>query len=798
MRVIGVIPMPDEIKQDHVIKVMEGLGYSVDDEGMCFGLCSMANQACLANDLDTFMRRLNVIQTFDLSRSIPDQIAALPNEQRIDILAFFDGITLLQSAKKNKDLIPEGTDRSKLYQGKRFHEKLTKSLALDTSTTKHQCLTTTTYSKDTNVKQLKLILQHYGKQPFALNIGSVDHATTLLYSPTPEPGVFTYFDPNHMPRSLSKEEVGDVVDQIAASLHQKPFSLEISILDNPTSQQALKNLSADKEWINIRNPQTITADLYFLARIVAEDEVTRSHIESRILEKKLKLSAVLSESDMTLRLIEHSDTERTNYSNLSKKDALEAVKINGLALKKLEQFQEDEEIVIAAYQTNPKSAQFGQKELVKQLIKDRKVSFEHIPDEICQDEIYINELITSCLPSEKILLLAVLRENLNISDLERIGYYSLFINLTSNEQDSVFILSKYLKNPSENNLRSFLMDCTSPLDIMNILLETQKIPDETILNLYPLYCDNKTQVINSLNKSSPNLAFQYLTENKVTFSEVNYEQLADEIRNDARVIKHFLQHSDNDSKKIYTIIKNCKDITKGINCLHTVNSDLALQYLTENKVTFSEVNYEQLTSEIRNDTRFIVYFMKHSTDDQKNKILQAVTSTIAITHLLRLNYITKDVVSHDLSQKLSQSELKQAYKINMHTKTATFENLNDTDKIKSFYFKDNEQVYQLLEDDRLKERILADIEQDLAATPDKYKRAEKVKDFIKSKEYALLGKQQNFLGSIVAKLFKIESDSISKFKLMKEKYSNLSLRKDNNETETVSLNSSKTDTSAFK
>ena len=49
------------IQQSILLTCMRSVGYEINEKGLCFGLCTMAEQACLAGELDIFFARIQQI-----------------------------------------------------------------------------------------------------------------------------------------------------------------------------------------------------------------------------------------------------------------------------------------------------------------------------------------------------------------------------------------------------------------------------------------------------------------------------------------------------------------------------------------------------------------------------------------------------------------------------------------------------------------------------------------------------------------------------------------------------------------
>jgi len=99
-------------------------GYQIKREGICFGVASMAAQAILTGDLQTFCNRLHHIDAFVNSEEIRQLLSyggynegffvtedKKGYEQRIALKAFFDGVALYS------DLLEENYNHLSQYSG---------------------------------------------------------------------------------------------------------------------------------------------------------------------------------------------------------------------------------------------------------------------------------------------------------------------------------------------------------------------------------------------------------------------------------------------------------------------------------------------------------------------------------------------------------------------------------------------------------------------------------------------------------------------------------------------------------
>src|SRR3989344_1661439 len=93
------------ITHERLLQSMEKMGYQVDENGMCFGFACMGMQAILADDLETYNRRLEALEKIPLENLVSDidnikkkvrakQSLTEDEEIILSIPAFFDGVAL--------------------------------------------------------------------------------------------------------------------------------------------------------------------------------------------------------------------------------------------------------------------------------------------------------------------------------------------------------------------------------------------------------------------------------------------------------------------------------------------------------------------------------------------------------------------------------------------------------------------------------------------------------------------------------------------------------------------------------
>lgn len=104
------------VGQYHLISAMQALGYESNNEGVCHGLACMASQAILAEDLETFQDRLNLLYSM-LPGEIVSAIMNNPDDPLLNsIHAFFQGIELYQSPNRYADWFRDPSENTTIYQ----------------------------------------------------------------------------------------------------------------------------------------------------------------------------------------------------------------------------------------------------------------------------------------------------------------------------------------------------------------------------------------------------------------------------------------------------------------------------------------------------------------------------------------------------------------------------------------------------------------------------------------------------------------------------------------------------------
>jgi hypothetical protein len=239
------------IEQDKLIAIMNALGYHADPNGVCLGLCSMAEQALLAGELKKFFDRItfiiknSAIVIQELGTKKTDQ---LTTEQKVDIRGFLDGILINHVYYPNETayyFIP-GIMNLLSMQYSRLGSKLVEPTRLKAGI-KTQALSTFIY-KEQIAELLACIKTHFGSERFAVSMGARAHATTVLYDPNETTSTLMDFDPNAMSLQQESLSIEHVSHQIFQRWRETIFTISIRVIDNPGFNDQIKQLMADPRW----------------------------------------------------------------------------------------------------------------------------------------------------------------------------------------------------------------------------------------------------------------------------------------------------------------------------------------------------------------------------------------------------------------------------------------------------------------------------------------------------------------------------------------------------------------------
>ena len=244
---------PSDIFQGSIIDCMNSIGYQVSESGVCFGLSAMVEQALLVGELQKHLKRIDDIRQH--KSTFTEYFEALPigSEARNDILAFFDGITLYQYTQRNP---MDKAQLGRVTQKDRPAQALITPARMDeeNKTIINTPLTTVTYNIGKVKMLLELIIKHYGTEPFALSVGSQNHAISVLYDPRPTPPILMHFDPNFMPSTVTTNaDLYLIAALIGVSLKEPAIdnplvAITIRTTEDTKAAQFQAELRNDTEW----------------------------------------------------------------------------------------------------------------------------------------------------------------------------------------------------------------------------------------------------------------------------------------------------------------------------------------------------------------------------------------------------------------------------------------------------------------------------------------------------------------------------------------------------------------------
>lgn len=199
---------------------MAAMGYQVERDqsgrvyGHCFGMSNMSMQAFLANDMKSFHRRLQLINSIPIE-AFKNDFADLRAKQKelmaegktdeanqinqdiVDITAFFDGMAIYQAPRLRPELFsnPEGIQG----QNAKASAELARPLAFDSEKTRPELLNTHSgaYSKKELATYFSTLEEHLGQSSFALGLSAEGHAINVNYDAQNK--CWILLDPNHLP-----------------------------------------------------------------------------------------------------------------------------------------------------------------------------------------------------------------------------------------------------------------------------------------------------------------------------------------------------------------------------------------------------------------------------------------------------------------------------------------------------------------------------------------------------------------------------------------------------------------------
>jgi ankyrin repeat protein len=187
----------DKSFHKRIIQLMQKLGYTADEKGICHGIAMMAIQACSVGDMETFNERLAFIQSrpnliADIqevkSKLAQRSMAANSNklllsddEQKIiDVNAFFDGVEMYQKPFNHADLFGQPLSQC----NNDIISEYAASQKMDAHGYLIKSLNWSGIYKDEELIVYCALVNEIAKsmqQSFSLLLGSDDHSITLYY-----------------------------------------------------------------------------------------------------------------------------------------------------------------------------------------------------------------------------------------------------------------------------------------------------------------------------------------------------------------------------------------------------------------------------------------------------------------------------------------------------------------------------------------------------------------------------------------------------------------------------------------
>lgn len=201
--------------QDVFLNCMNHFGYSINQNGMCYGLSCMGMQAIILNDLDVFNQRLRKVQEINQLIEEGKALEALP----VDVAAFFDGISLYYNPQKHADLFGDQTVKLqdwRLVAPMLSPDKLEAKGGLDQFGN---------FSGIYSLLDLKKMLSAFtaafaqdSSEPIALQISSGKHNIALGFYP--EKNEWCLVDANKLPPAIfSGKDLSKLTIQLVESLN---------------------------------------------------------------------------------------------------------------------------------------------------------------------------------------------------------------------------------------------------------------------------------------------------------------------------------------------------------------------------------------------------------------------------------------------------------------------------------------------------------------------------------------------------------------------------------------------------
>ncbi|EKD54923.1 MAG: ankyrin [uncultured bacterium] len=284
------------IHHNTLLQLMKSLGYKINETGMCFGFAHMGMQAILAGDLQTYNRRLALLEDLYLDKiNISNEIKwvrdkvkerkpdkTLRTQKELDLYltelekdllsipAFFEGVTLYYSPFSYPDIFEEGKQPIMQNAELTFPRVLSQELTTLVEECEHKYQIETVnieaidsfsgiYNRKELHKYFETLREAFSEQkydqPISFILRSSHHAITVGYDPKQQS--WQWID-----ASEAKEIKGKIVNEIMnafSSNNISAFSTEIYV-KKPNSQQAKNCLSVCQEKKTWQNLHCITRE----------------------------------------------------------------------------------------------------------------------------------------------------------------------------------------------------------------------------------------------------------------------------------------------------------------------------------------------------------------------------------------------------------------------------------------------------------------------------------------------------------------------------------------------------------
>ncbi len=244
----------------HLIALMQqGLGYDLENKGICYGITAMAMQAILQGEeaFNTFKDRINQLNNYT-PEELAEKVKETPKTKDvIDLLAFFDGIYLNARFKKNHQLLNE-------FKGARIQDvALSQTLTLpsslqDKNSGQDQFLYKAhsfagVYNADTLKTYLESIEEAVARYPnfketICFSLGSSDHQILLAYTADQETHKrkWTLVDSNKL-YDLKVEDPSHFSERIQAAFNEGNVLFSTEVFFKSASKEADCIVSAIKD-----------------------------------------------------------------------------------------------------------------------------------------------------------------------------------------------------------------------------------------------------------------------------------------------------------------------------------------------------------------------------------------------------------------------------------------------------------------------------------------------------------------------------------------------------------------------